>query len=115
VLDYGRLVMIKQLLDNAAREGARQAVTNTGTMTTSQIQTIVTNYMAGQTLSGMNIQVYQCDPTTGNNIGSWNNTTLGGMIAVQVTGNFKPLLSTFSRIPNPLAMTTTAMMTCEAN
>ena len=115
VMDYGKLVMTTQLLNNAAREGARQAVTSTSTMTTAQIQATVTNYLAGQNLSNMNIQVYQCDPTTGNNLGAWTNTTLGGSIAVQISGNYLPLLPTFSRIPSPLALSTTAMMTCEAN
>lgn len=115
VLDYGKLMMTTQLLNNAAREGARQAVTNTNTLTTSQIQTTVQNYLAGQGLSAMNIQVFQCDPTTGNNLGSWNNTPAGGSIAVQITGNYLPLLPWISLIPSPLAMTATAMMSCEAN
>lgn len=115
LIDYGKFVMTVQLLNNAAREGARLAVVNTNTMNTSQITTQVQNYLAGQNLSGMSISVYQADPTTGNNLGTWNNTTLGGSIAVQITGNYKPILPTFSRLPATIPMTVTAMMTCEAN
>lgn len=115
LLDYGKLVMTLQLLNNAAREGAGLAVVNTNTMTTSQITSQVQYYLAGQNLSGMTVSVYQADPATGNNLGSWNNTTLGGSIAVQITGNYKPILPTLSQLPSSMPVTTTAMMTCEAN
>src|SRR5271169_6643522 len=65
VLDYGKLVMTKQLLDNAAREGARQAVVSTNSLTTANITSTVTQFMGGQSLSGMSVQVYQINPTTG--------------------------------------------------
>jgi hypothetical protein len=71
--------------------------------------------MGGQSLSGMSVQVYQVNPTTGANLGSWTSTQLGGSIAVKISGNYYPLLPALSRIPSPLSMTTTAMMTCEAN
>jgi Flp pilus assembly protein TadG len=115
IIDYGKLVMTKQLIDNAAREGARQATTGTNTLTTSTIQSTVTQFLGGQGLSSMSIQVYQVNPLTGANLGSWNSTPLGGSIAVTISGNYIPLLPAFSRIPNPLPLTTTAMMTSEAN
>src|SRR5207249_4852090 len=58
VFEYGRFVMLKQLLENAAREGARQAVTGTSTLTTSDIQATVTQYLAGQPLANVTTQVY---------------------------------------------------------
>jgi Flp pilus assembly protein TadG len=115
LLDYGKMVMTVQLLNNAAREGARLAVVNTNSMTTSQIVSQVQYYLAGQNLSGMSVTVYQVDPASGNNLGSWNSTTLGGSIAVQITGNYQPLLPTFSQLPTTIPVTATAMMTCEAN
>jgi Flp pilus assembly protein TadG len=116
IMDYGKLVMTKQLLDNAARAGARQATTGATTLTTSNIQSTVLQALAGQNLSGQTITVYQVNPLTGANLSSnWNNTPLGGSIAVQISGNYLPLLPVFSRIPSPLAMQSTAMMTCEAN
>jgi Flp pilus assembly protein TadG len=115
IMDYGKLVMTKQLLDNAAREGARQATTGTTTYTTNNIQSTVLQFLAGQNLSSQTILVFQADPITGANLGAWNNTPLGGSIAVQISGNYLPLLPLFSRIPSPLAMKTTAIMTCEAN
>ena len=65
IFDVGRAIATKQLLDNATRAAARQAVVGTTTLTTADIQTTVTNYLGGLTLQGMNVQVYQADPTTG--------------------------------------------------
>jgi Flp pilus assembly protein TadG len=115
IFDFGRLIMMQQLLENAVRSGARLAVTNTNTLATSNIQSNVTQCLAGQTLSGMAIQVYQVNPSTGANLGAWTSTPLGGCIAVQITGNFTPIVPKLSLIPNPLPMTVTAMMICEAN
>src|SRR5271167_945944 len=50
VFEYGRLLMDWNLLNNAAREGCRYALANnTSTTISTSVQTIVTNYMAGQT------------------------------------------------------------------
>ncbi len=115
VYDYGRVVMTKQLLDNATRSAARQAVVGTTTLTTAQVQTIVTNALGGQTLQSLDVQVYKANPTTGANIGDWTTATLGDCIAVQVSGKYVPLLSKFSLLPNPVVMNSKAMMVSEAN
>jgi Flp pilus assembly protein TadG len=96
IYEYGRFVMIKNLMDDAAREGARQAVTHVGTWTTDQVQTWVTNIMGNQTgnLSGLTITVYMSD-NNGNNIGAWNSAAFGQYIAVQVNGTYKPVLPSF--------------------
>jgi Flp pilus assembly protein TadG len=115
LIEFGRLVMVRQLLDNAAREGARLAVVSTSTLTTQQIQDRVTFCMAGQTLQGINIQVYKADPASGANVGQWTDAGLGDCIAVQVTGNFTPIVPGITLLPNPLPMSTKAMMFSEAN
>ena len=113
--EYGRFVMIRQLLDNAACVGAHTAVVSTSTLTTQDIQNIVTNSMAGQTLQGMTIQVYQANPTTGANIGLWTNAGLGDRIAVQINGNYIPIVPKISLLPNPLPMSATSISYSEAN
>ena len=115
VFDFGRAIATKQLLDNATRSAARQAVVGTTTLTTSDIQNIVTNGMGALALQGMNVQIYQADPTTGANIGPWTKAENGECIAVQVTGNYVPMVPNFSMLPKPLAMNSKALMDCEAN
>ena len=61
----------------------------------------------------MTIQVYQVNPSSGANLGAWNNTPLGGYIAVEIDGNFQPIVPAISLIPNPLPMTVKVMMLCE--
>ena len=73
VFEYGRLVMLRQLMQNAAREGARLAVVGTASnpeVTTAQIQNTVISYLAGQSISGVTVQVYQANPTTGADLGA---------------------------------------------
>lgn len=113
--DFAQLIMMRQLLNNAARAGARLAVANTSTLATTDIQNRVTQCMAGLSLTNMTIQVYQVNPSTGANLGAWNNTPLGSYIAVEIDGSFVPAVPVLSLIPNPLPITTKVMMLCEAN
>ena len=49
IFEYGRLLMDWNLLNNAAREGCRYAlVNNTSSTISTDVQTIVTNFMAGR-------------------------------------------------------------------
>ena len=58
VFEYSRLLMDWNLLNNAAREGCRYALANnTSTTISTDVQTIVTNYMAGQTTNFSNFTV----------------------------------------------------------
>ena len=60
--------MLQQLVINAAREGCRYAVVSTSTATTAQVQTYVTNYLCGQQINNLVINVYEANPTTGANL-----------------------------------------------
>lgn len=51
----GRLIEIEQILNNAAREGARQAAS--GQMSYSQIQDVVTNYLSNAGVPTANVTV----------------------------------------------------------
>jgi Flp pilus assembly protein TadG len=115
IFEYGRYVMIRQIVENAAREGARQAVVTTSSATTANIQATVQQYLAGQNLSGLSIQVYQADPATGANIGPWTSAQWGQGIAVEVSGNYKSMLPSFGFLPNTVPVHVKAIMRSEAN
>jgi|SRR5579872_4338193 len=115
VMEYGRFVMQGQLLINAAREGARYATVNTSTVTTAQVQSHVTGYLAGQMPSSLVINVYQADPTTGANIGPWTNTSAGNPIAVEITGTYQPMLPIASILPRPVPVSAKCVTFSEAN
>lgn len=115
IFDYGRVMTTKQLLDNATRAAARQAVVGTTTLTTANIKTTVVNGMGSLALNGMTVQVYQANPATGANIGLWNNAANGQCIAVQVNGNYSPIIPRLTLMPNPMAMSSKALMYTEVN
>ena len=115
LFDFSRVIMMRQLVTNAAREGCRYAVVNTSTATTSQIQTYVTNYLCGQQINNLTINVYEADPTTGANLGAWTNAGLSNSIAVQVTGTVKTVTPKFSLMSSSIPVQATCMMASEAN
>ncbi|MGA2619755.1 MAG: TadE/TadG family type IV pilus assembly protein [Thermoguttaceae bacterium] len=115
LFEFARVAMIRQVMDAAAREGVRLAVVSTQTLSTAQIQATVTSYLCGQNVQNLSIQVYKADPTSGANIDVWTNAKIGDCIAVQVTGNYVPMVRTISLIPNPLPLQAKAMLYSEAN
>jgi Flp pilus assembly protein TadG len=115
IFDFGRAIATKQLLENATRTAARQAVVGTTTLTTADIQATVNSCMGALALSGMDVQIYEADPNTGANIGPWTKAQNGECIAVQVTGNYRPVVPHFSLLPSTLAMRAKALMDVEAN
>jgi Flp pilus assembly protein TadG len=115
IFEYGRYVMFRQILENAAREGARQAVVNTSTQTTADIQATVTRYLSGQTLTGLSIQVYKADINTGANLGPWTSAAFGEGVCVEVSGTYKAMLPSFGFLPTTSTMRAKAIMRSEAN
>lgn len=82
ILEYCRFLMVRQICENAVREGARQAVVHTGDQTTTWVQQQVFNAMGGvhtqvknhvnknlnfsyDTTDNSDIQVYRVQTTAG--------------------------------------------------
>ena len=82
-------------------------------MTTAQVQSYVTAYLAGQAVSNVNVQVYQADMTTGANIGAWTSAAFGSDIAVQVDLDFNAISPAV--MAGALHMKAKSMMRSEAN
>lgn len=114
IYEYGRLVMVHQLMQNAAREGARQAVTGTATLATSDIQNTVTNYLAGVPVQNLHVTVYKVDPATGTSLGAWTSAQFGDGIAVQVTLDYQPVLAPVLG-SHSFSLSATSVMRSEAN
>jgi Flp pilus assembly protein TadG len=119
VFEYGRLVMVKQVMDNAARAGARLAVVSTNTnppTTTAMIQAQVTSALGGMVQSPT-ILVYQSDINSGANISNnWNAAPFGSDIAVEIDATYQPIVPTsFGILPNPLPLVSKSVMRSEAN
>lgn len=123
VLEYARFLFTVQLLNNAAREGARYAAVNTTTVSTSGVQSYVDNYLAGQggaQLVGYNpstnISVYRADPVTSANTGlSWVNGSWGDAVGVSISGTYQPLAPGLLLLTGSRTISGTCVMTCESN
>lgn len=123
ILEYARFLFTIQLVNNAAREGARYAVVNVTTTTTSGVQNYVDGCLYGQGANQLvsydktsSITVYKADPTTGQNTGlSWQNATWGDAIGVSITGTYQPLTPGILKLSGNITVTGTAVMTTEDN
>jgi len=69
IIEFGRMMMVQQILVNAAREGARASVLPSET--DSQVSTVVTNYMSAAGVSGYTQSLSPTEasgPTSGTNM-----------------------------------------------
>lgn len=114
IFEYGRLMMDWSLLNNAAREGCRYAlVNNTSSTVGSEVQTLVTSYMAGQTTSFQNFTVSVAG-TSGGVATPVNNLEPGDPITVTVSGTFKFMnIIPLTKMPTSWTMTSSVTMLCE--
>lgn len=117
VFEYGWLLMNWNLLNNASREGCRFAlVNNTSTTIDTDVQTVVTNFMAGKdanfnsftvTVSGTHAGVAY----TGTGV---NNLVAGDLITVTVSGQYRCMnVVPFLKLPTTISITSSVTMVCE--
>ena len=115
IYEYGRFVMVRQVIHNAAREGARLAVVNTNTLTEDQIKATVTNYLAGQQLGTVTTTVTWVDPATGAYKGTWSDAAFGQGIAVQINAQYTPVLPALLSMSSTIPLQVRVVMYSEAN
>jgi Flp pilus assembly protein TadG len=87
MIEYGRMVMVYQILTNASREGARAAVLDGAT--TSSVTTSVNTYMTNALISGATVSVSPNPPS---------NAQYGDPVTVTVSIPF----SQVSWLPSPM-------------
>jgi Flp pilus assembly protein TadG len=123
VMEYGRYLMMLHLANNAAREGARYAVSHTQPVvlegvtygnSTSDVTNTVDRYLTGKRMVNQVTSVYLSDPS-GNNIGTWTNAQSGESICVQIAGQFQWFTPTLLGMPSQTNMQVRAIMRTEAN
>ena len=105
IFEYGRVVMMQQIMQNAARAGARIAVVTPTSYTfavraTADVTTVINNNLAGLPLKNVTITLYQADDS-GNNIGAWTSTPFGKNIVVQIDADCPNLFPTGWRPESP--------------
>lgn len=117
VLEYARLCFVRNLVINAAREGARYAVVNANASNlVSSTQARVRTCMCGfdQNTTYYNCQVYLAN-SSGTNIGNATDAGFGEYIAVQVDLDYKTIMPSFLLMNQTIRITSKDMMYSEAN
>jgi Flp pilus assembly protein TadG len=114
LFEYSRLIMDWNVLNNAAREGCRYAlVNNTSSTVSTDVTTIVTNFMGNETanFTGFTVTVSGTHQGTATAV---NNLVAGDLITVKVTGQYQ-FLKIIPVVPIPASLTITSAVTmvCE--
>lgn len=129
IFEFAYLVMVKNLMSNAVREGARYACVNTnaGSALTDQIRDVVDARMQSikGRLSGYDknssITIRAVNPITGNqltsgggNVNIWD-TSFGEFIEVRISATYIPIMPSLVRLPASLTLSANAITNSEAN
>ena len=123
IYEYGRLLMVQNLAEHAAREGAREAVVQfTADRSQAELDAsadrvcaAVRRAMGSQAsqIEDFRIDVVRADPVTGADAGPWYAARYGEPIAVRVTGTYRPAVRFF--MPETVPVRVQATMSSEAN
>jgi len=87
MIEFGRLVMVQQILTNASREGARMGVLDGASA--SDVTSAVNTYLSNSTITGATVTIDPADP---------NSAGYGAPITVSVTIPFDQV----SWMPSPM-------------
>jgi Flp pilus assembly protein TadG len=85
IIEFGRGIMVKQIITNAAREGARRAIIESATE--SEVKDVVQQYLSGASISGASVTV---TPASLTSLG------LGDPVTVNVSVSFSSVSWTSS-------------------
>lgn len=128
IFEYGRFLMVRQLLNHSAREGCRYAaVNNTSTTLLTDVTTLVTGQMAGSAtkdLVGFTVAISAVN-TAGTDTATWTSSSNqqaaiaailpGDSIAVKLNATYKTIFPTLYFLPVSLPVASKVIMTCEGN
>lgn len=129
IMEFAYLIMVKNLMDNAVREGTRYACVNTnvGSALPDQIRDQVDLRLQG--LKGRmvgyakatSITIRAVDAVTGNqltsggsNVPIWD-TQVGQFIEVRLEVSYSPIVPSLVRLPTTLTLVANAVVNSEAN
>jgi Flp pilus assembly protein TadG len=114
VFEYGFLLMNWNLLNNAAREGCRYAVVNnTSTTIGTDVQTIASGFMAGES-KNFNAFTVTVSGTHQGVSTPVNNLVAGDMLTVTVSGQYRFLnIIPLGGLPATMPITSSVVMVCE--
>ncbi len=114
IFEYGRYLLVENVLINAVRDGCRYALVHCQDATcVADTEAVVRQKMAGldAQLSSLSITVYP----TANPSAALNTTNPDDPITVQANGTFRALFPMMPYLPSAFTMKSASVMTCEGN
>ena len=127
IFEYARYMFTLQIVENAAREGARMAVAHTDNMTTAGITAGILQRLADQnsTMPNFNIDIHAIalrtrtdangTVTAGTLIPDWTQAAPTDGIVVTLTGDFVPILPSFLQMGATIPVRCQSVMYSEGN
>lgn len=122
IFEYGRFVMVRELTENAVREGARYAIVNTANLPSSgpsdqYVKNQVDLSMVGLQgqVTGYAVTVWAADASGNPTVGNWYDGIFGQGIGVQVTGSYIPVTPSMLMMPSSIPINVRSVMSSEAN
>jgi Flp pilus assembly protein TadG len=112
IFEYGRFMMVANVLENGAREGARYAVTQSTVNPTlggnqsayvAQVKADIIQRVkdkigpAQGQVENLDVTVFALDADTGAELGEWDIATFNQPIGVKVTATYKPVTFVLTR------------------
>lgn len=116
IMEYCRLIFARQVLENAAREGARYGVVNTYNSTVvADTQNRVKTCMGNMsTWPDYKCLVYMAD-SNGNNIGDVKDAPFGAYVCVEVSLTYTPVTPGLLFMADKMTLSSKCSMGSEAN
>ena len=124
VFEYGRFIMVLQVVENATREGSRMGIAHTNDKVTSDIVARITDKLAGvdYQLTNLNISVggqilrpVLPGDVAGAALTDWTQASTTDGIVVVVTANYAPILPTFLGMNSVIQIRSQSIMYSEGN
>lgn len=114
IMEYGRLLMVINVVNDAAREGCRYAlVNNTSSTISTSVTTQVTNRMCGLNTTAFSSFSVSVSGTHNGVSTAVNNLVAGDLITVTVSGQYKFMnIIPFITMPS-FTITSAPTMVCE--
>lgn len=124
IYEYGRFIMVLQVMENATREGARMGVAHTNDKVTSDIVARITDKLAGVDYQLTNLQINvggqilrpsKPGDVAGTALTDWTQSSSTDGIVIVVTADYAPILPTFLRMNAVISMRAQSIMYSEGN
>jgi hypothetical protein len=115
LFECARLLMVRHLIDNAARAAARVASSGTYDRTEQQVRDVAERMLVGERFDGPpRIRIFRSD-VNGNEIGPWTDAAFGEGIAVQIEVDYQTLVPTLGILPSPIPLSARSIMRSEGD